>query len=524
MLWSNLSISKKLGVGFGAVLLVLIFVVSVNYSGLSSIESNASEMVTGNAIQGEMLQREVDHFAWAKVVADAVINEHVTEVKVQLDPTQCGLGKFLSGDLRRLFETTLPGLSAIFSAMEQPHRDLHGTAKKIGDNLVSNRDAAKAIYLNETVRHLSNVQKLLKEGSTLAKENLVTDDQIKSEVETNKSTTLILGFIALALGVAASVFLAHSIKKPVSTMVLALDRVSNGDLASRANLDTKDELGAMAKAVNNTLDSLQQAFVSIGENAHTIAAASEELSAASRQMTGDADDTSARSEVVSAAAEQVSVNVSTVASASEEMTATIREIAANAANAATVADKALSQAANTEKTVGSLKSRGDEIGSIVNLITAIAEQTNLLALNATIEAARAGDAGKGFAVVANEVKDLAKQTSEATENIAQKIQAIQGDTSHAVIAIAEFVESVKEVSTIATTIATAVEEQAATTNEITNNVTEVAKGSSEIAETINGVAEAAKSTSAASSQSLNAATELAKMAGELQGAIGRFRY
>ncbi|MEO8201873.1 MAG: methyl-accepting chemotaxis protein, partial [Gemmatimonadota bacterium] len=164
-----------------------------------------------------------------------------------------------------------------------------------------------------------------------------------------------------------------------------------------------------------------------------------------------------------------------------------------------------------------------EIGAVIKVITSIAQQTNLLALNATIEAARAGDAGRGFAVVANEVKELAKQTAQATDDISQKIEAIQGDTRAAVSAIAEISGIITQINDIQTIIASSVEEQTATTNEIGRNVAEAARGSAEIAQTITGVAEASQGTTEGAAQSQQAAEELAGMATELQQLVRRFR-
>jgi methyl-accepting chemotaxis protein len=205
------------------------------------------------------------------------------------------------------------------------------------------------------------------------------------------------------------------------------------------------------------------------------------------------------------------------------MTSTIQSIATNAHEAATVASSAVqtAQAANT--TIGKLGESSREIGEVIKVITSIAQQTNLLALNATIEAARAGEAGKGFAVVANEVKELAKQTAKATKDISRKINAIQTDTKGAVDAIGTISQVITTINDISGTIATAVEEQSATTNEMTRNVADAAKGSGEITHNIAGVAEAARSTSSSSQESLKASNELAEMAVQLRSLVAQFR-
>jgi methyl-accepting chemotaxis protein len=241
-------------------------------------------------------------------------------------------------------------------------------------------------------------------------------------------------------------------------------------------------------------------------------------------MSANAEETSTQATVVSNASEQVSTKLQRVATAAEELHASIREIAKSAVEAAQTAGSAVTEAETAGKTVSRLGESGQWIGDVVRVINSIAEQTNLLALNATIEAARAGEAGKGFAVVANEVKELAKETAAATEDIDHKIKAIQEDTRAAVEAIARIGKVIARISDIQHTIATAVEEQTATTNEIGKNVLMAAGNSGEIAQSIGGVADAARMTASGAHETRKAAAELAKMASELEQIVGRFRY
>jgi len=314
----------------------------------------------------------------------------------------------------------------------------------------------------------------------------------------------------------------EDLKSKVNLMLPVMAAAADGDLTQIVPVSGSDPIGQMGDALGKLLASLRKSILSIKENSVSLAGASEELSAVSTQMSANAGETSAQSGVVSAASEQVSMNTQTVATGIEEMSASIKEIAKNASDAAKIATSAVKMAETTNLTVTKLGDSSIEIGNVIKVITSIAQQTNLLALNATIEAARAGEAGKGFAVVANEVKELAKETAKATEDISEKIEAIQVDTKDAVEAIGQITAVINQINDISSTIASAVEEQTATTNEISRNIAEASKGTSEIAHNITSVAQAARSTNEGADNSQRAAEELARMAAELQQIVSEF--
>ena len=315
-------------------------------------------------------------------------------------------------------------------------------------------------------------------------------------------------------------FISARLRKAVAV----LEAVAGGDLSPRLDMDGKDEISAMGIALDRALVTMSATMRSIGQNAEALSSSGEEMAAVSQQLSANAEETAAQAGVVSAAAQQVSSSAQTVAAGVEEMNAATREIADNAHEATTVASAAVRVVEATNLTVAKLGTSSSEIGQVIKVITSIAEQTNLLALNATIEAARAGEAGKGFAVVAHEVKELAKETARATEDIGRKIEAIQRDSKAAVEAIGQIGTIITQIHGSQTTIAGAVEEQTATTGEITRNVTEAARGSAEIARNITSVAEAAQSTTEGAAHTQQAAADLARMANELQQLVSQFTY
>ncbi|WP_231127455.1 methyl-accepting chemotaxis protein [Motilibacter aurantiacus] len=331
----------------------------------------------------------------------------------------------------------------------------------------------------------------------------------------------------LVVGLLLALGLAHLIGRSVSRRLGAvrdvLGAVADGDLTVRAEAQGQDEVSEMSTAVNAAVAAVRDTVSTLAASAATLSDASSRASGSAEQMAAASADAAQETAVLATTADEVSHSVQTVAAGAEQMGAAIREIAQSAGDAASVASRAVTAAQHTTETVTKLGESSAEIGNVVKVITSIAEQTNLLALNATIEAARAGEAGKGFAVVANEVKDLAQETARATEDISRRVEAIQADTSGAVSAIEEISAIIAQVNDYQATIASAVEEQNATTSEMSRSIAEAANGTSQIARSVGGVAAATETTSTNVEQTREAAVGLSQLSGELQAAVSRFR-
>lgn len=366
-----------------------------------------------------------------------------------------------------------------------------------------------------------NLDALVEHGESL---EAAAGERAQSAARVGQIGTVLLLVAGITLSVVAAYVTTRLVRRSISGLQDTIGAIAHGDLTQEAPVVSNDEIGDASIALNEARAALTAVLSGAGESSVTVASASEELSAANAQVAAGAEETSAQAGVVAAAAEQVARNVQTAAAGAEQMGASIREIAQNAAEAARVAQQATGVAASTNETVGKLGTSSQEIGNVVKAITQIAEQTNLLALNATIEAARAGEAGKGFAVVASEVKDLAQETARATEDIARRVEAIQVDTVGAVDAIGEITTIIGSINDFQLTIASAVEEQTATTNEMSRSVQEASTGVQEIASNITTVASAAQQTSSTVGQMGDSVSELATMSSDLRRRLAEFTF
>ncbi len=382
--------------------------------------------------------------------------------------------------------------------------------------------------------------------------NIPHEEMIAPAVSLGRVNFLV-AMAVIAVATVLIIFITSTVVKPINQVVAGLKDVAegDGDLTKRIEVKSQDEVAELARWFNVFIEKIQIIISDVAHNATNLNNASKELAGISELMSNGADQTSSKANTVAVAAEEMSANITSVATvmdmtvnnlgmvagAAEEMSATINEIAKNTERGREITDQAVGQTSEASSQIEELGSAAQQIGKVVEAITEISEQVNLLALNATIEAARAGDAGKGFAVVANEIKELARQTADASGEIKKQVDGIQRSTDGTISRIEGIMQVVGKVSDIVTTIATSVEEQSVTTREIAGNVANASQGLSEvnesvsqsskvatdIAEEISEVMQAANEMSNSSSQVNASSSELANLAGKLNEMVGRFR-
>jgi len=350
-----------------------------------------------------------------------------------------------------------------------------------------------------------------------------------ARIRASLARTVLLSFAFAGLSLVAGLVAALLMRQWLTAPLARLDRVAHalasGDLKEQTRAGTgEDEFAGVSRALDEATASMRATVKGIAASAEALAEASDQLSVGSETMSAMAERGSSQATVAASASEQVSAGVATVASSVEQMSASTREISGSAAHAAQVATGAVDATRGANAIMRKLGDSSAEIGTVVKMITSIAEQTNLLALNATIEAARAGEAGKGFAVVANEVKELAKQTGEATGGIQQRIEAIQADSREAIETIDQVARVIDQVHEISAAIASAVEQQTATIAEIGRAVNEAARGSSDVSATVSDAARAASETHGSAAKMREQAASLAAMASDLRALVARFQY
>jgi methyl-accepting chemotaxis protein len=420
------------------------------------------------------------------------------------------------------------------SRIERYFQQLHTLSETLYNNLETTEHAKQAAMTASAETINKALTSLITDSAQEMKDALKISDATK---KSGTTTLILLTLAAVIIAAVMGTLMSRYLSRRIHTLADATRDIAHGNLQKKVEKTSSDELGELADDTNTMIDNLREMIGQIRNFSENLSDSSTGLGGVSQDLDKNAMDLGTKSTDASHSTEMMTssiLDISTIANdsmervqsvamATEEMSATIKEIAGNAEQARSVTAKAVTTVEKTTAKMTELSEAAKEVGKVADVIVNIADQTNLLSLNATIEAARAGDAGKGFAVVANEVKELAKQTAKATEDISQKIAAIQTDTKRAVEAIATIGAIINQINDISSTIATAVEEQSATTNEMSRNVTEAAKGSTEITQNIAGVSQAAQGTSSSAQESMKAAQALAQMSAQLRGLVEQFK-
>ena len=498
---NNLKIGTRLSLGFGLLLLLMLAVGAYGILSVKSLREGLDLLVNDRMVKVAQANESMHN---VNIIARALRNIIIDEDKGRQ-----------AEELRRIADSRKK-VADILDELNATIRSEQGKAivRKVTDHragyvraterymdLVRNGqiEEAKKVLLTEvreTQRnYLNGLTEIVVFQTDLAKE---AGQQAENNASTATRLITVLLAAALALSVILAFFIVRSITGPVRKASALADTMAKGDFTATLDIQQKDEVGHMAVSLNTMVRQLGTMIKEIVAGVDSLTASSNDLAAVSRQLSASARDTADKSgsvaaateemstnfQSVSAAMEQSTSNVNMIASSTEEMTATVNEIAESAEKARVITESAVKQSQATSTKMADLGESAKKIGRVTETITEISEQTNLLALNATIEAARAGEAGKGFAVVANEIKELARQTAEATVDIKNQIGDMQTTTQATIGDIAKISEVITEINSVINAIATAVEEQSAATGEIAGNIAQASQGIAEVNENV----------------------------------------
>ncbi len=523
--WRSWTIGRRLAVGYSVILVLMAAVGVVSFTNTQALVENSDEVdhtyvVLGEteALLAELTEGEAGQRGFLLTGVDAYLapyNAARSQVKQRVESL-----KELTADnpeqQERLTELE-PLVASKFAEMQQAIDTYKSKGFEAAQTLM--RTAQGTLVMDEINRIVDEM-----EGAERALLD-ERDTRATATANTTKAAVLIGTGLAAVVVVLLGALLTRSITRPINLLTGRLREIADGDgdLTQRIENTRHDEVGDLAEVFNRFVDNIATLVRQIGETAATSSAAAQELSVIAADMTEQSSEAAHQATVAAAAAEQISSNVQTVAAAGEQMGASIQAIARSATEASDAGRTAVTSTDQANESISRLGESSAAIGGVVTLINTIAQQTNLLALNATIEAARAGEAGKGFAVVAGEVKELAQQTAQATEEITSRIAQIQSDVELAVSAITTTTEVIAQVNDHQGSIAGAVEEQSATTSAMAAGVAEAAVGATNIADNVRSIAESAKSTVGNIDQVRSSADELARNSQHLDELVGRFK-
>ncbi len=494
--WKDLKLGKKILIGIGSMLAMLLLVAVWAMFGISGIVKGGQEVAAGNKLRSELLQREVDHLNWAQKLGSFVHADKAGQLDIQLDHTKCGFGKWYYGSGRKEAEALLGDLKAPLDAIEEPHKKLHESAIRIKELRSEGKQAeASAYYDSETLTQLDKVQTILKSMVGLSKDHVLSEDVMLNRAEHTRSMVMIFAIVAVVAGFILGIGITRSITKPIEQGVLFAHSVASGDLTKQLDIDREDEVGRLADALNAMVSKLQTVVNGVKISAENVSLGSMQLSEGAQQMSQGTTEQAASTEEASASV--------------EEMNATIRQNADNASHTEQLAVRSAADAQKSGDAVAETVRAMKRIAEKISIIEEIARQTNLLALNAAIEAARAGDHGKGFAVVASEVRKLAERSQSAAAEINELSMTSVDVAEKAGQMLTKLVPDIQKTAELVQEITAASQEQSSGAEQINGALQQL----NQVVQRNAGVTEEIAST----------AQELASQADLLQESMGFFR-
>ena len=551
----NFKIGSRLSLGFGLIMLLMMIVGGYSLKTINSLHGDINLLITDNMVQTEQGNEIIDNLnVIARGLRNIIIDDnkqHQNEEMQRIAKSRKTIGDILEQLDKIIVKGSDEG--AVLKKIIDLHliyvKDSEAYMDLIKEGQI---ESAKKKLLKEVRTSQSNYMKAVEEFIILQTKQAQESGKYAADASATATRiiSVLLG-VALALSIGLAFLIIRSITTPVGKASTLAEAMAGGDFTTKLDINQKDEIGVMAKALNSMVEQLGAMIKDIVGNANRLTSSSNDLAAVSKQLSSAARDTADKSATVAAATEEMSVNIQSVsaameqsssnvnivASSTEEMTATVNEIAQSAEKARSISEGAVKQSRLASEKMAILGESARKIGRVTETITEISEQTNLLALNATIEAARAGEAGKGFAVVANEIKELARQTAAATVDIKNQISEMQTTTSTTVEDIEKISNVIVEINNVINGIATAVEEQSAASGEISSNISQASQGIAEVNENvaqstvvisditrdIAGINQQSNQVGEGSSQVQLSAQGLAELAVQLENLVKKFK-